>query len=458
MMPRGSRGFQRGTLRASAFSLALLWSVDFAVAADAVAEGSDDLWTRKTLLGDDFGPRPSLGQYGASFGLTDTNEILGNVSGGTHRGLIYEGLTDLNLTLDLRKHYNWRGVVFARAYQIRGRGLSANYLNNLDTVSSIEAARTTRLYELWYEQHIEDWLRIRVGQQSAGQEFLVTTTGRLFVNNTFSWPSLPSTDLPSGGPTYPLATPAVRFRVDASDALTFYTAFFNGNPVGAGTGNPQLRDASGTSFRVNDGLFAISEIRYNPENSSNTGGYRIGAWYNSERFPDQHVDSNGLSLASPASSGRPRQHNNDFSLYATIDLPLFGASATEGGLNVFARAMGAPADRNSVGWYVDGGASYRGILGRNYDSVGLAVAYARIGSAARARDADTAFFTGQSYPIRSGETALELTYQIQLAPWWQVQPDLEYVIAPGGGIPNPLAPVGRIRNALIGGVRSVVTF
>ena len=58
-----------------------------------------------------------------------------------------------------------------------------------------------------------------------------------------------------------------------------------------------------------------------------------------------------------------------------------------------------------VGWYVDGGASYRGILGRNYDSVGFAVAYARIGSAARARDADTAFFTGQSYPIRSGETA-----------------------------------------------------
>ena len=201
----------------------------------------------------------------------------GNVSGGTHRGLIYEGLTDLNLTFDLRKHYNWRGVFFARAYQIRGRGLSADYLDNLDTVSSIEAARTTRLYELWYEQHIEDWLRIRVGQQSAFQEFLVTTTGRLFINSTFGWPGLPSTDLPAGGPELSARTPAVRFRVDASDALTFYTAFFNGNPVGAGTGNPQLRDASGTSFRVNDGLFAISEIRYNPENSSNTGGYRIGA-------------------------------------------------------------------------------------------------------------------------------------------------------------------------------------
>jgi porin len=45
-----------------------------------------------------------------------------------------------------------------------------------------------------------------------------------------------------------------------------------------------------------------------------------------------------------------------------------------------------------------------------------------------------------------------------LAQWWQMQPDLQYIIAPGGGIPNPLAPASRVKNALIGGVRTVVTF
>jgi porin len=53
---------------------------------------------------------------------------------------------------------------------------------------------------------------------------------------------------------------------------------------------------------------------------------------------------------------------------------------------------------------------------------------------------------------------LELTYQIQLMPGWQVQPDLQYIINPGGGIPNPLLPPNRIKNALIGGVRTTINF
>jgi porin len=133
--------------------------------------------------------------------------------------LIYEGLTDVSLAYDFRPQFHWRGNFFVRAYQIHGRGLTANYMDNLNTVSGIEATATARLFELWYEQHIGDWLRIRIGQQSAGQEFLVTTAAKPFINSAFGWPTLPDTDLPSGGPSYPLATPAVRFRIDASDEL-----------------------------------------------------------------------------------------------------------------------------------------------------------------------------------------------------------------------------------------------
>ena len=157
-------------------------------------------------------------------------------------------------------------------------------------------------------------------------------------------------------------------------------------------------------------------------------------------------------------TGVPRLLGNDSSLYAIVDQPLFQTADSKAGLTAFARAMGAPGDRNLVDFYLDGGLTYKGPFGRSSDTAGLAVGYARIGYAARQLDADVASFSGQHYPIRSGETVFELTYQVQLAPWWQLQPDFQCVFNPGGGIPNPGAPATRIGDAAILGLRTTVTF
>jgi porin len=162
-------------------------------------------------------------------------------------------------------------------------------------------------------------------------------------------------------------------------------------------------------------------------------------------------------LASAASTGIPRRYNGDASLYGIIDQPLFHKQGSDHGLNVFARVMGAPGDRNLVDLYVDGGLSYKAVFADN-DTIGFAVAYAHIGGAARAFDAQQALASGGPYPIRSAETALELTYQFSLARWCQLQPDLQYIVNPGGGVANPAAPPSRIKNAVIAGLRTVVTF
>ena len=421
---------------------------------DKSAQKSDDVWKRQNLLGDIDGLRPVLEQHGMTLAILDIDEVLGNITGGRKQGVIYEGLTDLSLSIDFKPAT--RGILFSRAYQIRGRGLSANYLDNLNTMSGIEAMRTTRLVELWYEQHFDNW-RIRIGQQTVGTEFLSPASARLFVNGAFGWPTLPAVNLPSGGPGYPLGTPAVRVRVDPVEGLTLLTAVFNGDPTGAGVGGSQLNDASGTAFRVGDDAFVISEIRYNEGSSDHKGTYRFGGWYNSERFPDRHLDTAGLSLASPASNGRPLQRRGDYSLYAIIDQPFF-EKGTKEGFVVFARVMGAPNDRNLVSFYADAGVTYNGPFGRKNDKLGLAAGYARIGQAARDFDADVARFSGEGFPVRSGEALLELTYSYQLAGWCQVQPDFQYIFNPGGGIPNPIVPHRRIGDAAVLGIRSVVTF
>jgi porin len=414
----------------------------------------------KLRLDDVAGMRSAIGKYGLSFGVTETDEVLGNPTGGTRRGAIYEGLTDTSLKFDLRPYFHWRGVFCIRALQIRGRGLSANDLgNNLATIGSVEADRATRLFEFWYEQHIGDWLRIRIGQQAADQEFLVSSTARVFINSTFGFPSLPGTVLPAGGPDYPLATPAIRFRFEPSDELTIYAGLFNGNPTGApfGSSDPQRFDPSGTAFRVGDGALAMFEVRYNPGNTDDNGTYRFGAWFNSERFPDQHFASNGVSLASPLSSGVPRLLGNNYSAYGIIDQPLYTSKASGQSLNVFFRAMGAPGDRNLVSFYFDTGLAFKGPFGRKDDTFGIGYGYAQIGSAARLLDRDTAAIM-PGYPVRSREAALEVTYQFQVTESWQLQPDFQYITAPNGGVLNPNAPGRKIGDAAVLGVRSTISF
>ena len=404
-----------------------------------------------------FDLRNRLCKSGVKLSITETSELLDNLTGGVRQGPIYEGLSDINLAIDLRPTLHLRGNIFARAYQIHGRGLTANNLDNLNFASGIEAERTTRLSEFWYEQHFDYW-RLRIGQQSIGTDFFNPESARLFVNGTFGWPTQPSLDLPSGGPGFPLGTPAVRLRVDPAASWTYFLALFNGDPTGAGVGGSQLRDASGTAFRTSDGAWVLSELRYNPDNSEKHGTYRFGAWWNSERFRDLHVDQNGISLASPASNGKPFRHDGDYSAYINIDQPFLFDEKEHTSVSVFARAGITPSDRNLNDIYVDAGILYKGPFGRADDQTGIAVAYAHIGDAARAFDADIQRFTGQFHPTRSGEVVLELTYRVQLTEWCQLQPDFQYVFNPGGGIVNPNAPNQRVGDAAVLGLRTAITF
>ena len=194
------------------------------------------------LLGDLFGVRPFLSRYGMTFALQETSEFLGNATGGTKTGGAYDGLTQALLQLDTQRAFGHYGGLFnVSALQIHGSNLSANQLLTLQTASGIEADRATRLWEFWYDQKFlaEDRLDIKVGQQSADQEFIVSTNAGYFVNTMFGWPALPSYDLPGGGPAYPLSAPAVRVRFRPINPINLLVGVFNGSPVCNNSGEPQ---------------------------------------------------------------------------------------------------------------------------------------------------------------------------------------------------------------------------
>jgi porin len=98
------------------------------------------------------------------------------------------------------------------------------------------------------------------------------------------------------------------------------------------------------------------------------------------------------------------------------------------------------------------------IPGRDNDTFGIGFGLAHVSPAAAALDKDEAFFTGQPVPVRGTESFIEVTYQAQLTPWWQVQPDLQYIINPGGGLLNPTDPTKQIGNELVLGLSTMITF
>jgi porin len=454
-----------------------------AAAADAAPVGAAvGFWRRPNMLGDMGGLRTVLGNVGITLGLNEVSEVLGNVSGGLKQGATYDGVTTLTVQMDTQKAFGWAGgTVNVSALQLHGRNLSQYYLDNLQTASGIGATPTTRFWEIWYQQSMLDGkLDVKLGQQSIDQEFMTSTYSSLFVNTMMGWPMLPSADLYAGGPAYPLSSLGVRLRANPVGPLTLLAGVFQDNPPGGPFNDDgQLRGTSrfGANFNLRTGALFIAEAQYAVNQPSNDtmaspagakgaatsglpGTYKIGAWFDTAGFPDQRFATNGLSLADPASSGVARTRRGNVSLYALADQMVWqpdpqGARA----VGLFARVMGAPGDRNLIDLSLNAGVTLKAPLpGRDNDSFGVGYGFAHVSGGASGLDRDTAYYSGGAYPVRSTEHFIEVTYQAQITPWLQIQPDFQYVFHVGGGIQNPDAPPRRIGDEAIFGARSSLTF
>ncbi len=469
-------------------TLAVAGSIGLGLPEAALAQASSS-----NLLGPIWGVRPWLGQYGVSFGLDEISEAFGNPTGGTHRGADYDGLTEMSVGVDLGRAFGLAGgTLNASAFQIHGRSLSQDNLDDLDTISGIEANRATRLWELWYDQQFRDGaVDLKIGQQSLDQEYIGSASASVFANTAFGWPALPSYDLYAGGPAYPLASLGVRLR-GSDGPFSLLGGVYDDNPPGGRfDDDPQTNaDKTGALFNLGNGALFIAELDFalnqpsggdtvvggqssGPGVNSNNGGgqgqgggglpgaYKIGAWFDSGSFPDQRYDDGGGLLADPAGDGRPRMRRHDYSVYGVIDQMVWRQGG--GGpraLNLFARLMGAPGDRNLVDFAANLGLVMKAPLpGRDGDTLGLAGGFTKIGRYALEADQDAERLDPGAYsPLRSSESYLELTYQYVPVGWLTLQPDAQYVFMPGAGIADPDAPGRRISNELVLGVRSTIVF
>jgi porin len=404
---------------------------------------------------------------GVKFAVTYIGEVLGNPSGGLKRSTVYEDRINFAADVDLEKLIGLKQLTFhANVFQIDAGGLSRGSLFNFLVVSAIEALPTTRLYEIWFEQKWGTKVALRAGQLAADTEFMTAKYTDVFTNASLGWPAILSLNLPSGGPSPPLATLGTRLRADVSDNLTLIGAVFDGDAAGPGPDDPQLRDRYGINFRINDPPLVLGEAQFlwngKKGDPGLDGKFKVGAWRHFGTFTDERFSPTGLSLVNAATGGVPANLSGDYGIYSVFEQKAYRVGNDDDrGIGVFARVSYSPSDRNLIDLYADAGVEFVGLSDRRpKDKFGIAGGYARVSSRARALDGDFQQMFGPMWPVRSFEALVTTVYQYEVKPGWTLQPNFQYITHPGGGATNPRGsnPGKVLKDAAVFGLRSVLKF
>jgi len=366
--------------------------------------------------------KEQLEDKGISFEVVYTTEYFANTRGGIKRDDTYLTNLDITLEVDTEKLGLWNNGQFF-IYSLHNSGhekLTGEIVGDLQTVSNIEAPRTSRIYELWYQHSfLDDQLSVLLGFHDYNSEFDVTEYGGLYINSSFGiQPDISAGARPS---IFPLAAPGIRIKASLHEQWELLFAVYDGDP-----GDPDVSEHFPRSDLNNSsGAFIATEVAYHFHEEFLPGFIKVGLWNNTGDFDDV-VDVNP--------SGNPIQRNNNIGGYLIIDKQLYEESE-EQGLGGFIQFGMNDKRVNEVNLYVGGGLNYRGLIpGRDEDEVGIAVAHAVINE-------DIVDVGGRD----DSETTIEATYNIQINNQIRIQPDIQYIFNPGA--------VSGTKDAIVAGMR-----
>jgi porin len=427
--------------------------------------------------------RDTLEDRGITFSVESDTDVFVNVSGGIKRDAVVFNWLKLGLNLDL---FSLTGLaplhdtnIHAEAHYPAGTDISS-YVGDIGGVSNNAAYNSFRLYELWIQKEFKAGplvVSLKTGLLSADQEFDLISAASLFINSSFA------ADLGFGGtvpiPIYPFNAPAARLQLSIGDErfvkATFRSGVFDGNSAAPKLGfaldapiEPSFNKYGvDPHLNPNAGLIFINELELDflkPEPAGASaptrghwlfgpGRFLAGGFYTTDRFADVY-EAQLEELGAANAPNRVREISGNYGIYLVWEEKFYEeALDTENGLYAFARGTVLPADRNFVSVATETGVVYKGVFRRakdTLDSLGLGFGYSGISDNVEHANRVARQEGLASVPNLSYEAVLEATYSVPVNSHWQMQPDLQWVIHPGGS--------DRYHNAVVLGVRSTVTF
>jgi len=384
-----------------------------------------------TLTGDWGGLRAKLKDMGVDITSSFKAEAFGDIYGGlTPHRWAQAGEFDLGATIDAQKLWSITGGVMQitltqRESTTGGFGPPGGLLQ--ESIEVYGRDDILRLTEFWWRQKfMDDKLTVKFGRMPQG-DFNGFTCD--FVNLTFC-----------GAPTgnlrgdvwfnWPIAQWAAWARYDFGD----FDAM-----AGVYEVNPQDLDRQFSPgwFNGATGAMGHLELGWTPSfgPSQLVGHYQAGVWDSTAPSPDVLIGPSGRPFA--LTGENPLERSGSYGIYLQGIQQITGKGTYDGdigyknksGLGVFFNFTAVDRATSMLDNQFTAGLTYAGPLpGRPDDAFGLAVGRTHYNS--RAAAALLAATPGVERP--GSEYPIEAFYSIQATPWWDVRPDVQYIVHPGG--------------------------
>ncbi len=392
---------------------------------------------RETLTGDWGGARSDLREAGISVRADYVSETFAAVDGGLKRGTGYTQQLRAGVDVDLDRTIGWSGALFHLTLNDRrGVGVSSDIVGNRLPIQEAAGGNFTKLTEFSIEQNFDSGrLNLRVGYFAMGNDLGGMAIGCNLVNAAFcAHPLAFSGD--TGWYNYPNARWGAALRYRLRPDVTLRTGLFQVNPRLNDQHNAFRPFAGGST-----GVLVPIEVEYDPGIGKDSrvlpGHYKLGFYYDSSTVARQ---------------GRPGSVTGRYGAYILADQMVVRGSGGRG-LSVFGQFAANPrASAPITRWFAAGLVKTGTFASRDADTIALGIIQARVNP--RLRDLHEA---SQAVPdgfvsLPAGETAIELSYGIQLRRWLSIRPDVQYILDPG------TFAFRRTRNALAFGSQVKVQF
>lgn len=334
------------------------------------------------------------------FEVSYIGDVVTNFQGGIKTGTTYLGLANIMANFDTQYANLWKGgEFFVNLGNTHGGEPSAKLVGDFQGISNIEAGNHTFLYELWFKQKIGKF-DFSIGLQDLNANFASSENGALFTNSSFGIQSSISDNI--SVPVFPLTALGVNVSCTISDSFLLQTAVFDGTPDDFDT-NP-----FNASWKLSSdqGFLAVSEIQCSKSLFVNKiANYKFGVYF--------HQHKSDVDV---------QQNNGGF--YVIADQQIANK------LSVFSQIGFSPKSKNYHNHYYSLGFNYL-VLNhkRPSDQLGVAIAYAGIDE----RDIGS-------------ETAIEMTYKLQMNKYIYLIPDIQFIV-------NPAGTNVKLKNAVVGFIR-----
>lgn len=383
-----------------------------------------------TLTGEWGGLRTRLRDAGADVTIGYTSELATNASGGTSKDTTETGQLTLGVKGDAEKLLGIRGGSFQASITYR-RGHNLSQTAGLDTLLQVQEVygrgQTFRVTEFSYTQDLGGGVDVKLGRLPVGGDFSSFACNHM--NGAFCGAPIGNI----GGDfwyNWPVSQWAARARVQHGNWYAM---------VGAYEVNPRnlQNDFTIGYFHGATGVLAPFEtgVHVRLGDAGLPGHYRVGGWYSSDNADDVLLDR----ARRPATlAGTPMlQRTGRYGGFVMLEQQLTGhvkedesnGPQTAQGLTGFVTMTQTDRYSARIDNQITGGLRYLGLMSARPDDM-VQIAFARTHINQRAARQEQLETPGSA--MLGSEYEIEFDYGAQLTPWLNIQPNIEYIVNPGG--------------------------